>query len=75
MSQKYGEYELCATNFSHPDITTGQHTNGPATIWVRYAGEQWLNTGEKSMHKVRKAIDDFGVMFIDQLLKVQDASI
>lgn len=49
--------EIVATNFPHPTITSGQHTNGPATIWIRRCvhGAEWINTGEKSMHKVREA--------------------
>lgn len=74
MSQQYGDYELCATNYPHPDIKTGQHTNGPASIWVRYKGEQWLHTGERHMHKVREAIDTFGVMLINELLKAQEVN-
>lgn len=48
------DIEICQTNYAHPSITTGQHTNGAATIWVRHDGGDWINTGEKSMHKVRQ---------------------
>lgn len=48
---KIGEYEVCATNYPHPDITTGQHTNGPAIIWVKISGV-WTCTHSKSMRKV-----------------------
>lgn len=45
--------EIVATNFPHPTITSGQHTNGPATIWIRRAEVgDWLNTRETHMHKV-----------------------
>jgi hypothetical protein len=69
MSMSYGDYEICATNYPHPDIHEGQHTNGPPSIWVRYKGGQWLCTDEKHMHKVRAAIDTFGAAFMDELLK------
>jgi hypothetical protein len=32
-------YELCITQYNHPDITSGMHTNGPANVFVRKAGE------------------------------------
>lgn len=46
--------EIVATNHRHPTITTGQHTNGPAAIWIRRAevGE-WIPTEFRGMHKVR----------------------
>lgn len=58
---KYGDYEIIATNFDHPTITTGQHTNGPARIWVRYKDGPWIDTQEKSMHKVIIALDVGGL--------------
>ena len=50
------DIEVCQTNFRHPSITFGQHTNGPASIWWRRAdcGAAWENTGETHMHKVRE---------------------
>ena len=49
------DVEIVQTNYLHPDITTGQHTNGPASIWWRMADAdaKWENTGEIHMHKVR----------------------
>jgi hypothetical protein len=32
-------YEMRITQYNHPDITSGQHTNGPANVFVRKAGE------------------------------------
>lgn len=46
------DIEVCQTNFPHPTITTGQHTNGPAMIWTRHDGGDWQRTGETHMHKV-----------------------
>lgn len=63
----YGGYEITQTNFNHPDITTGQHTNGPAAIWIRYKDGPWVNTHEKRMHKVREAIDIFSSILIEGL--------
>lgn len=57
ISTTYGEYEICTTQFNHPDVKTGQHTNGPANIFVRRNGGEWILAEERSMHKVRLNID------------------
>lgn len=44
--------EVCSTNYPHPTITSGQHTNGPRTNWMRQIGGEWVPLREKSMHKV-----------------------
>lgn len=51
------DVEIAATNFAHPAITSGQHTNGPALIWLKrcVAGAEWINTGMEHLHKVRDA--------------------
>ena len=51
------DVEVCATNYSHPTITSGQHTNGPAAIWLRRCveGAEWVNTGLSSLKRVRDA--------------------
>lgn len=51
------DVEVCQTNFSHPTITIGQHTNGPARIWIRrcVAGAEWIDTGMTQLHRVRDA--------------------
>lgn len=51
-------YKLCATNYPHPDIITGQHTNGAATVWVQIDGEgPWYNTHSHSQHRVRREME------------------
>jgi hypothetical protein len=47
------DIEVCQTNFAHPSITFGQHTNGPAMIWTRRDGGDWVETGDTHLHKVR----------------------
>jgi hypothetical protein len=51
------DVQVSATNFAHPTITSGQHTNGPAIIWLKRCvdGAEWVNTGLTHMHKVRDA--------------------
>lgn len=60
--------EIVATNFRHPTITTGQHTNGLAVIWIRKAevGE-WYRTYSRSMHDVRQQWIHEGIeSFVDR---------
>jgi hypothetical protein len=52
-------YEICATNYSHPDITIGQHTNGPARVWVKVDGI-WIDTGSTKLHKVLRELERNG---------------
>lgn len=47
--------EIVATNFNHPTITAGMHTNGPATWWIRRAESgEWVRTGVKHKHLIRE---------------------
>lgn len=49
------DLRVCQTNFNHPSITTGQHTNGPAMIWTRIdSDDDWIRTGETHLHRVRE---------------------
>jgi hypothetical protein len=57
----YGLYdeadvEICTTQFPHPTITSGQHTNGPQSIWVRMPDAsderaEWVRSREGSVQK------------------------
>ena len=49
------EIELVKTNYSHPTITTGQHTNGPGRVWLR-EGDRWMDTGSSSLLRVRQEL-------------------
>lgn len=54
--------EIIATQYRHPSITSGQHTNGPASIWIRLAeSEQWHRSQERSMHNTREAWINDGI--------------
>lgn len=61
-----GKYNVCRTNYSHPDIKSGQHTNGPAEVWVQSDGE-WLRTGLFHVHKVAEWLREFGDEYIAML--------
>jgi hypothetical protein len=55
--------EIVATQFSHPTITSGQHTNGPSSIWIRLpdGDVDWLRSQERSMHHTVKAWIEHGI--------------
>lgn len=63
---KSGDCEIVRTQYHHPDITEGMHTNGPASIWIREAGwkhradGRWINTGSHKMHDVIEQFIQFG---------------
>lgn len=62
--QTFGGIEVCQTQFNHPDITSGQHTNGPMSIWVRVPGGEWVPTYEKRMHIVRQWCEARGAKYV-----------
>ena len=58
--------DICHTNFNHPDITTGQHTNGPPSVWVRvHPDGEWYPTRSYYWHKVWQWVEAFGVEYVD----------
>lgn len=69
--QTFGGIEVCQTQYNHPSITSGQHTNGPMSIWVRVPGGEWVPTDSRKMHDVRFWCENYGVDYIYQLLKIQ----
>ncbi len=56
--------EIVKTNYPHPTITTGQHTNGPGRVWVCVDGT-WYNTGCHSLLRVRAEIAEYGTARIE----------
>lgn len=55
-----GKFRVLQTPFSHPTITSGQHTNGPMNVWVEADGE-WIDTNCHSLYKVILEIRKHGV--------------
>lgn len=55
-------YEMRASNYPHPDQKSGQHTNGPATIFIREddSSPWYAVVGTRSQHIVRRMIGDIG---------------
>jgi hypothetical protein len=59
------DIEICTTQYPHPSIASGQHTNGPASIWVRMPDsgderQEWIRSRERSRHATLKALADMG---------------
>jgi hypothetical protein len=59
--------EITSSNFRDPAVTTGQHTNGPAQVFIRLCTRPdypWVPTQMNQAHKVvalwaEKGIDAF----------------
>lgn len=64
-----GDLEVCRTNYPHPTITEGMHTNGPAATWVRIVGGEWICVDRMPMHRVREYWTVFGEEWLASLLK------
>ena len=55
------DIEICATNYRHPTITSGQHTNGPERYWVRFEGVDWFELKEhRSLHAILRDWKEYG---------------
>jgi hypothetical protein len=55
-------YQILVTRYNHPDIKSGQHTNGKPNLFVREDdGSHWhFVDGIHSAYKVRCLIEDLG---------------
>jgi hypothetical protein len=56
------DMEICVTQYSHPSSTTGQHTNGPANIFVRceFWTDEWILSRERTVHDTVQAFLTLG---------------
>ena len=54
--------EVCVTQYHHPDITTGQHTNGKPNYFVRINGTSlwYLIEDRMYLHHIRAVWAEFG---------------
>jgi hypothetical protein len=48
------DIEITQTQFNHPRITSGQHTNGPANIFWRNPEGEWSLCPMTQLHKAVK---------------------
>ena len=46
------DLEITTTQYRHPNDPPGQHVNGPAKIFYRFIGRDWMLSEHKSMHNV-----------------------
>jgi len=55
--------EIAMTNFSHPSITTGQHTNGKFSVWIRLPDGKvdWIVSREQTVFHTAKAWIEMGI--------------
>ena len=54
-------YELRTSQYEHPDATRGQHTNGPAKLFVRRPDGPWYRVRiQTNAHAVRRMIAAYG---------------
>lgn len=55
--------EIKMTNYPHPSITSGQHTNGPYSVWIRLpdGGVDWIRSRERTVHHTVKAWIEMGI--------------
>lgn len=59
--------EIVTTQYDHPSITSGQHTNGKANIFIRVAETgEWLRSTERSLYATREAWSAFGIEWFQQ---------
>lgn len=57
------DYEIRQTQYNDPDQKSGQHTNGPANIFVREDdASPWYFVEGRSAYKVRKLIEELGFL-------------
>ena len=61
-------YELCITQYNHPDITSGMHTNGRANVFVLVTNSvttsEWYLVDRhevRSQAKVHSLIAELGI--------------
>jgi hypothetical protein len=59
------DIEVCSTNYGHPSITSGLHTNGHASVWVRMPDasderREWIRSREMSLNSTLSAFVTLG---------------
>ena len=67
--------EIIRTQYHHPDVLAGQHTNGPAQVWIRLAEYppnfvphgKWVNTNSHKAHEVVESFKNAGIESFDEV--------
>lgn len=55
------DFEITTSQYKHPDITSGQHTNGAANVFARRNGGEWVLSPHKAVHKTIAMIVEHGL--------------
>jgi len=58
---------FCTTNFPHPNIVSGQHTNGPPAIWIRRIAGRWIRCRERALHHAIAAFVTMGFAWFEEV--------
>jgi hypothetical protein len=58
---------ICVTQYSHPSITSGLHTNGPALIFIRAIEGKWIHSQEGSLRRTLDLWVDMGIGWFELL--------
>jgi hypothetical protein len=64
---RHFDAEFCTTNFPHPNIVSGQHTNGPPAIWIRRIGGEWIQCRERALHHAIAAFVSMGFEWFEEV--------
>lgn len=57
--------EIATTLYAHPSITSGQHTNGKYSVWIRSIGGDWIKSKENHLHHTVQAWKMFGIEWFE----------
>ena len=64
MTEPTPEYEMRTSRYSHPDAEFGQHTNGPANLFVRRPGGRWYRARRPyNAYHARRTIAEHGFYY------------
>jgi hypothetical protein len=55
--------EIVITNYCHPSVTSGMHTNGRPTVWIRMPDGciDWVASREPTVYHTAKAWIEMGI--------------
>ena len=66
-------YEVTQTSGRYPGTNPGQHNNGPATVWVRKPGADWLIVPRRDAADLMRYLDEFGDEYLAMLRNGREA--
>jgi hypothetical protein len=56
--------EIVKSRYDHPETKSGQHTNGPESVFIRDddTSPWYVVIGFRNLHEIRKKIDELGIV-------------